>query len=133
MTIALASMALYALNQALNPDDWDKMEDWEKDTYFHFWVDGEHFRLPKPFEVGFIFGTIPERMMEQLITDKSGGVFASRVFAGFATSSPLTRSRRRYGLSWSKSPTRISSVKRPSSAWGWTGRPPWISSIPGRA
>lgn len=30
MTIALASMALYALNQALNPDDWDKMEDWEK-------------------------------------------------------------------------------------------------------
>lgn len=82
MTIALASMALYALNQALNPDDWDKMEDWEKDTYFHFWVDGEHFRLPKPFEVGFIFGTIPERMMEQLITDKSGGVFASRVFAG---------------------------------------------------
>ena len=82
MAIALASMALYALNQALNPDDWDKMEDWEKDTYFHFWVDGEHFRLPKPFEVGFIFGTIPERMMEQLITDKSGGVFASRVFAG---------------------------------------------------
>ena len=82
LTIALASMALYALNQALNPDDWDKMEDWEKDTYFHFWVDGEHFRLPKPFEVGFIFGTIPERMMEQLITDKSGGVFASRVFAG---------------------------------------------------
>lgn len=82
MTIALASMALYALNQALNPDGWDKMEDWEKDTYFHFWVDGEHFRLPKPFEVGFIFGTVPERMMEQLITDKSGGVFASRVFAG---------------------------------------------------
>lgn len=82
MTIALASMALYALNQALNPDDWDKMEDWEKDTYFHFWVDGEHFRLPKPFEVGFVFGTIPERLMEQLITDKSGGVFASRVFAG---------------------------------------------------
>lgn len=58
------------------------MENWEKDTYFHFWVDGEHFRLPKPFEVGFIFGTIPERMMEQLITNKSGGIFASRVFTG---------------------------------------------------
>lgn len=82
MTIALASMALYALNQALHPDEWDKMEDWEKDTYFHFWVDGEHFRLPKPFEVGFVFGTIPERLMEQLMTDKSAGVFAGRVFAG---------------------------------------------------
>ena len=82
MAIALSSMGLYALNQALHPDEWDRMEDWEKDTYFHFWVDGEHFRLPKPFEVGFVFGTIPERLMEQLMTDKSTGVFAGRVFAG---------------------------------------------------
>lgn len=82
MTIAAASMLLYALNQALHPDDWDELEDWDRDTYYHFWIGDEHFRLPKPFEVGFLFGTIPERMMEQAMTERAGSVFFERVFSG---------------------------------------------------
>lgn len=82
LTISLASMALYAVNAALHPDEWDALEDWEKDTYFHFWVGEEHFQLPKPFEVGFLFGTVPERIMEQLMTDKPGRVLAERIVSG---------------------------------------------------
>ena len=46
-----------------------KLEDWDKDTYYHFWLGNEHFRLPKPFEVGAIFNTIPERMWEYWYND----------------------------------------------------------------
>lgn len=58
--IAAASLALLAENWD-NPE-YEKLEDWDKDTYWHLWVDGVHLRLPKPFEVGALFGTIPERM-----------------------------------------------------------------------
>src|SRR5690606_25092640 len=60
--LTAATLALLAAN-------WDKEEYWdlpehERDTYYHFFVGGAHYRLPKPFEVGAIFSTIPERMFE---------------------------------------------------------------------
>lgn len=58
--IAAASLALLAENWD-NPE-YEKLEDWDKDTYWHLWIHGVHLRLPKPFEVGALFGTIPERM-----------------------------------------------------------------------
>lgn len=58
--LAAASLALLAENW--DNDEYEKLEDWDKDTYWHLWVDGVHLRLPKPFEVGALFGTIPERM-----------------------------------------------------------------------
>lgn len=82
LTIATASIALYALNQLYNKDDWDELEDWDRDSYFHFWIGSEHFRLPKTFEVGFVFGTIPERLAEQMMTDESGKKFVNRIAAG---------------------------------------------------
>ncbi len=62
-----ATLALLAAN-ADNEEYWD-LPEWERDTYYHFWIDGEHWRLPKPFEVGAIFSTIPERVGEQLLRD----------------------------------------------------------------
>lgn len=61
----LVGMAGAALWLAFRDDErYKELEDWDKDTYFHFWIGDEHYRLPKPFEVGVIFNTIPERILE---------------------------------------------------------------------
>ncbi len=50
----------------LGNEEYEELPDWDKDTYWHFWLAGEHFRIPKPFEVGVIFATIPERMISAM-------------------------------------------------------------------
>ena len=56
-----ASVALMAYNMTANKDRWEELEDNERWTYYHLWTpDGEHFRIPKPFEVGAIFSSLPE-------------------------------------------------------------------------
>jgi len=60
-----ATMALMAAN--MDNDDYEALEEWDKDTYYHFFVGGEHFRLPKPFEVGVIFSTVPERFVRSIM------------------------------------------------------------------
>ena len=60
--IMAATIALYMLNK--DDERYQDLEEWDKDTYWHFWLGDKHFRLPKPFEVGAIFGTLPERFME---------------------------------------------------------------------
>lgn len=58
--MALASIALVA---AYSGDDrYEELEEWDKDANWHFWVNGVHYRIPKPFELGLLFGTIPERI-----------------------------------------------------------------------
>jgi len=68
--LALASIALYLANY--DDDDYRRLEDWEKDTYWFFKIGGNAFFLPKPFEVGAI-ATMAERMAEQFIDDKATG------------------------------------------------------------
>lgn len=44
-------------------EDWyEELPDWDKDTYWHFRIGSHHFRLPKPFELGVLFATVPERI-----------------------------------------------------------------------
>lgn len=69
--IAFAAVLLYLYNR--NNPKFQELEEWDKDTYFHFFVVGKHFRLPKPFEVGAIFGTIPERMTELFLEKQHDG------------------------------------------------------------
>jgi diguanylate cyclase (GGDEF)-like protein len=57
--VTLFSLGLYALNY--DNDDYEELEDWDKDTYWHLFIGDHHFRIPKPFEIGVIFGTAPER------------------------------------------------------------------------
>ena len=68
--IAAFSVALAALHAG--DDRYDELPDWEKDMYWHFWLPGfgetdKHFRVPKPFEIGAIAGTMPERVAHNLI------------------------------------------------------------------
>jgi hypothetical protein len=62
--IAAMSLGLLAMNW--DDEDYEELPDWDKDLYWHFFftINGkkEHYRIPKPFEVGVIYGTVPERM-----------------------------------------------------------------------
>ena len=60
-----ASLALLAHNW--DDERYEELEEWDKDTYFHFWADGQHYRLPKPFEIGALFSTVPERLFRGLL------------------------------------------------------------------
>lgn len=53
--IAAASLLLWAFNH--DKDEWKELEDWDKWTYYHFWIGKKHYRIPKPFEVGAIFSS----------------------------------------------------------------------------
>jgi hypothetical protein len=64
MLISMAGLALWL--QYRDDERYKDLPDWDKDIYFHFWVGDNHYRLPKPFEVGVVFNTIPERMFEYL-------------------------------------------------------------------
>ncbi len=58
--LALFSFALAMLND--DDERYQELPDWDKDANWHFWLGDEHFRIPKPFEIGIVFGTIPERL-----------------------------------------------------------------------
>jgi hypothetical protein len=55
----------------LNDDDerYKELPDWEKDAYWHLYPFDEHIRIPKPFEVGIIAGTLPERAFRTWVTE----------------------------------------------------------------
>ena len=77
--VATLSVLLWAANSG---EPWyERLEDWDKDGYWHFKVGGEHFRIPKPFEVGAIFGTIPERIARVTAGTDSATKFGHRLLA----------------------------------------------------
>lgn len=63
----------------LGNEDYDELSDWDKDTYWHFWPMGEHLRIPKPFEVGVIFATIPERFIHAVFGEDDAKKFGMRL------------------------------------------------------
>lgn len=76
-TMALASVALYLHNQ--DDEEYQKLEDWQKDTYWFFRVGENGFFIPKPFEIGAM-ATLAERLTEQMVDDNvSGKVFTERL------------------------------------------------------
>jgi len=60
---------------AMNDDDerYQELPDWDKDMNWHFFAGDQHFRIPKPFELGIIFGTLPERMLHTATGTQTGG------------------------------------------------------------
>ena len=57
-----ASLGLLALYD--DDERYTSLPEWDKLNYHHVWFDDVHYRIPKPFEVGAIFGTLPEMIWQ---------------------------------------------------------------------
>ena len=76
-SVMLASMLLYM--QFKDDEDFKRREDWDRDNFWWFKVNGTIFRVPKPFEIGAA-GTIAERTLEQIFDESvEGKVFGKRL------------------------------------------------------
>jgi hypothetical protein len=61
--MAMLTMLLYWWNQEEHKDAYDEIPDWDKDANWHIAPGTDHYlRIPKPFELGLVGGTVPERM-----------------------------------------------------------------------
>lgn len=77
--IASASVMLAAMN--VGNEAYESLPDEEKDNYWHIFLGEQHFRIPKPFEIGVIFGSMPERLFRTMSGQDPSGVFADRVYS----------------------------------------------------
>ena len=75
--ITAASLALLAQNW--DDERYEELPDWDKDANWHFWLGDQHWRIPKPFEIGVMFGTIPERMVRAMGEKDTGAQFGKAV------------------------------------------------------
>ena len=63
-------------------EDWyEELPDYDKDLYWHIKIGDAHIRIPKPFELGVLFATIPERISRSIAGLDSGRKTVSRVWA----------------------------------------------------
>ncbi len=70
--ITLPSILLYFANR--KDPRWKEIPQWQKDLFWIVITDKHIYRIPKPFELGVIFGSFPERILEY-IDVKDGALF----------------------------------------------------------
>ncbi|HHQ4697486.1 TPA: LPD38 domain-containing protein [Aeromonas veronii] len=75
--ITAMSLGLLAMNW--DDERYEELPDWDKDANWHIFVGDQHFRIPKPFEIGVMFGTIPERMVRAMGGKDNGAQFGKAV------------------------------------------------------
>ena len=70
--ITLPSILLYYANR----DDprWKEIPRWQKDLFWIVMTPDHVYRIPKPFELGILFGSVPERILE-VIDNKDPELF----------------------------------------------------------
>lgn len=71
--LAAATLALYGMNE--DDERYQELPEWDKDANWHFFFDDEHIRIPRPFELGLIFSTLPERAARLANGDDDGRTF----------------------------------------------------------
>jgi hypothetical protein len=66
--ITLPSILLWWANH----DDprWKQIPDWERDLFWIVMTKDHIYRVPKPFELGVLFGSVPERMLDKYVDEK---------------------------------------------------------------
>jgi len=69
--LATASLVLWWLNK--DDEDYKKLEDWEKRTYYHIFLGDHHVKIPKPFEVGAIASTMVEAIADTAYGNEDAG------------------------------------------------------------
>jgi hypothetical protein len=68
----VAALALWSLFK--DDDRYKELQDWDKWTYHHFWLGDDHYRIPKPFEIGALFASLPESVAN-VMNDTEDGKF----------------------------------------------------------
>jgi hypothetical protein len=70
--VMLASLMLYVTFK--DDEEFQKRDDWDRDNFWWIRLPGMEYalRIPKPFEIG-AFGTMAERVAEQIMDDESEG------------------------------------------------------------
>ena len=66
---------------------------WERDLFWCLIIDGVQYRVPKPFTIGYTFGSMPERFMTWAHTTNQQGadeLFYEVAKGSFGSMSPLT-------------------------------------------
>lgn len=76
--LTMASLALALSNEG--EEEYEQVPDWDKDINWHFFIDGKHYRFPKPFEVGVMFATLPERAYRFFRGHDDGDTFQDAMF-----------------------------------------------------
>jgi len=66
--ITVPSLILWAINH--DDERYKKLPEWQKNFFWIFPIgtDGPILRLPKPFELGLIFGSLPERILDYAVS-----------------------------------------------------------------
>ncbi|PJK03983.1 hypothetical protein CO612_07690 [Lysobacteraceae bacterium NML71-0210] len=73
-SIALFTAVLYFWNMTEYEEEWENLNDWDKDMYWHIKPGTRfHIRIPKPFEIGLFAGTAVERSLAALMYQASDG------------------------------------------------------------
>ncbi|MHC9247752.1 LPD38 domain-containing protein [Aeromonas jandaei] len=75
----ITAMSLGLLAANWDDERYEELPDWDKDANWHFFVGDQHWRIPKPFEIGVMFGTIPERMVRAMGDKDTGAQFGKAV------------------------------------------------------
>jgi len=104
-----AYVALFSLLLAgMNGDDerYQDLKDWDKDMYWHFWFSKdqkEPLRIPKPFEIGLLFGTVPERMFHAMAGHQDGKDLTKALYNSVVNTleiNPMPQFIRPFGEVW---------------------------------
>jgi hypothetical protein len=64
--ITLPSILLYFANR--KDPRWKEVPQWQKDLFWIVFTEKHIWRIPKPFELGILFGSVPERVLEFMDT-----------------------------------------------------------------
>ncbi|WP_236322183.1 LPD38 domain-containing protein [Aeromonas veronii] len=75
----VTAMSLGLLATNWDDERYEELPDWDKDANWHFFIGEQHWRIPKPFEIGVLFGTIPERMVRAFGDKDTGAQFGKAV------------------------------------------------------
>ena len=86
MAITLPSLLLYLRNR--DDPEYKEIQQWQKDLFWIVRLGGIHFRIPKPFLYGQVFGSLPERFFEYLDT-KDPKAFDGLAVSMIESSSPV--------------------------------------------
>jgi hypothetical protein len=66
--ITVPSVALWAANH--NDPRYAEIPQWQKDMFWLIMTPDHVFRIPKPWAMGMVFGTLPERLLDQYVGEK---------------------------------------------------------------